>query len=74
MGLAYFVKPTEYIKHVSKYATQKDISTCSRFHTLSHAESKNATGLRATGVRMAVCAQHEIMRPLGVGDLQKGER
>ncbi|PBK62356.1 hypothetical protein ARMSODRAFT_895754, partial [Armillaria solidipes] len=71
--LAYFVELTEYIKHVSKYAMQKDISTCSRFRTLSHAESKNATGLRAMGVGMAVCAHHEIVRPLGVRDLQKGE-
>ncbi|KAK0494232.1 hypothetical protein EDD18DRAFT_1107263 [Armillaria luteobubalina] len=72
-GLAYFVEPTKYLKHVSAYATQKDISNCSGFRTLSHAESKNAVGLRATGVGMCICTCHEIVRPLGIGDLQKGE-
>ncbi|KAK0476553.1 hypothetical protein EDD18DRAFT_1115322 [Armillaria luteobubalina] len=72
-GLAYFVEPTKYLKHVSAYVTQKDISNCSGFQTLSHAESKNAVGLRATGVGMCICACHEIVRPLGIGDLQKGE-
>ncbi|PBK63779.1 hypothetical protein ARMSODRAFT_893876, partial [Armillaria solidipes] len=73
-GLAYFVNPGPYLAHVSRYATQKDISTCSGFKTLSHAESKNAVGLWATGVGMCICARHEMVRPLGVGDLQKGER
>ncbi|KAK0444170.1 hypothetical protein EV421DRAFT_1903278 [Armillaria borealis] len=73
-GLVYFVEPTKYLKHMTNYATQKDISTCSGFRTLSHAESKNAVGLRATGVRMCICARHEIVHPLGIGDLQKGER
>ncbi|KAK0500832.1 hypothetical protein EDD18DRAFT_1101822 [Armillaria luteobubalina] len=58
MGLAYFVEPTKYLQHVSSYMTQKDISNC----------------LRATGVGMCICVRHEIVHPLGIGDLQKGER
>ncbi|KAK0499318.1 hypothetical protein EDD18DRAFT_1307916 [Armillaria luteobubalina] len=73
-GLAYFVEPTKYLQHVSSYMTQKDISNCSGFQTLSHAESKSAVGLRATGVGMCICARHEIVHPLGISDLQKGER
>ncbi|PBK75404.1 hypothetical protein ARMSODRAFT_1012859 [Armillaria solidipes] len=72
-GLAHFVEPTEYLAHMSKYATQKDINTCSGFKTLSHAESKNTIGLQMIGVRMLVCTHHEVVQPLGVVDLQKGE-
>ncbi|PBK81353.1 hypothetical protein ARMGADRAFT_1048845 [Armillaria gallica] len=39
--LAYFINPRPYFKHVCKFATQKDMSTCSGFHTLAHTESKN---------------------------------
>ncbi len=54
--------------------TEKQISTCSGFKTLSHAETKNSMGLRATGVVMCLCACHEMVGALSVGDLQKGER
>ena len=50
------------------------ISSCSGFKTLAHAETKFSAGLRSTGVGMALCARHEIVRSGGVGDLQKGER
>jgi hypothetical protein len=36
--------------------------------------TKNSKGLRATGTAAVSCARHELFRPLGVGDLQKGER
>ncbi|PBK80346.1 hypothetical protein ARMGADRAFT_1040131 [Armillaria gallica] len=72
-GLAYFVEPVKYLEHVTWFASQKDISMCSGFQMLAHAESRNVTGLHATGVGMCVCARHEIIRPLAVGDLQKGE-
>ncbi|KAK0219931.1 hypothetical protein IW262DRAFT_1448408 [Armillaria fumosa] len=65
-GLAHFIEPTRYLEHVSR--------SCSGFRTLSHAETKSAVGLQATGVRMAVCACHEVIQPLAVADLQQGER
>lgn len=74
MGLAYFMDLKPYLVHVSQYVMQKDISTCSGLKTLSHAKSKNATGLQATGVGMYICTRHEMVRLLGVGDLQKGEQ
>ncbi|PBK66203.1 hypothetical protein ARMSODRAFT_1021793 [Armillaria solidipes] len=73
-GLAYFVDTVPYLEHVRKYASQKDVSTCSGFRTLADTESKSSVGLRATGVGMCICAWHELVRPLAVGDLQKGER
>ncbi|KIY60993.1 hypothetical protein CYLTODRAFT_495439, partial [Cylindrobasidium torrendii FP15055 ss-10] len=73
-GLAYLVADEPYKMHYSKYKKQTDISNCSGFKTLEMAETKDATGLRSTGLGMVACARHEIIRPLGVGDLQKGER
>lgn len=37
-------------------------------------ETRDTTGLRTSGVCMAICARHEIVLAQGVGDLQKGER
>ncbi|PBK98416.1 hypothetical protein ARMGADRAFT_1044038 [Armillaria gallica] len=64
MGFAYFVMSEQNKHHVAVYATQKDISTCSRFKTLSHMETKNSTGLRVTGVVMCLCAHHEMVGAL----------
>ncbi|KAG1843289.1 hypothetical protein DFJ58DRAFT_844398 [Suillus subalutaceus] len=49
-GLAYFIPDKPYTEHILKNASQADISTCSGFKTLAHAESKYSNGLRATGV------------------------
>lgn len=36
--------------------------------------TKKSKGLRATGLAAVSCARHQHFRPLGMGDLQKGER
>ncbi|KAF9491475.1 hypothetical protein BDN71DRAFT_1510315 [Pleurotus eryngii] len=73
-GLAYFVPQALYKEHILKHVSQNDISSCSRFAVLSRADFKSAVGLQYTGVGMCICMRHELIRPLGVGDLQKGER
>ncbi|KAK0231989.1 hypothetical protein EDD85DRAFT_955825 [Armillaria nabsnona] len=73
-GLTYMVKYAPYLVHVKKFASQKDISTCSGFKTLVHAETKGEAGLRASGVGMCICACHKMVCATGVADLQKGER
>ncbi|KAF9024498.1 hypothetical protein BDZ89DRAFT_954690, partial [Hymenopellis radicata] len=73
-GWAYFVSNKAYLEHIAKYPKQKDISSCAGFRTLAHAETKNNIGLRSTGVGMCICARHEMVRPNGIGDLQRGER
>ncbi|PBK94556.1 hypothetical protein ARMGADRAFT_1029626 [Armillaria gallica] len=73
-GLAYCVEHEEYLTHVQKYVSQKDISSCSGFRTLAHVESKNNKGLRVTGVSICVCTCHEMILPLTAGDLQISER
>ncbi|KAK0467569.1 hypothetical protein IW261DRAFT_1346218, partial [Armillaria novae-zelandiae] len=72
-GLAYFIDHDKYIQHVCKYASQKDISTCSSFQTLQHSKTRNTHGLRTMGVEMCVCTCHEHVVPLTVGDLQVSE-
>jgi hypothetical protein len=41
---------------------------------MDYANTKNSKGLRVTGVGASICARHGFIRPLGIGDLQKGER
>lgn len=50
------------------------ISTCVGFQALLNMLTKNSKGLRATGMAAVSCARHQMLRPLGLGDLQKGER
>ncbi|KAJ7778883.1 hypothetical protein B0H14DRAFT_3507857 [Mycena olivaceomarginata] len=73
-GWGAFVEPTKYKKHLRNYVAEKDISTCIVFAALTQKDTRNTAGLRVSGVGGCVCAQHECMRPNGLGDLQKGER
>ena len=48
---------------------------CSSQHNaLLAANTRKSDGYKATGVGAVVCGRHNIVRPNGVGDLQKGER
>ncbi|KAG2355719.1 hypothetical protein BDR07DRAFT_1302434, partial [Suillus spraguei] len=50
-----------------------EISSCSGFKFLTHAEMKFLSNLQATGVGLCICARHEFVCPNGAGDLQKSE-
>lgn len=41
---------------------------------MNMADTKLSQGLAATGVGTVDCARHNMKRPNGVGDLQKGEK
>ncbi|KAJ3546784.1 hypothetical protein NM688_g5476 [Phlebia brevispora] len=73
-GWSYFVETTEYMEHVKKFATQEEMSTCAGFMAMILANLKKARGLAATGVGGCMCSRHELWRPCGMGDLQRGER
>ncbi|KAF7310198.1 CxC2 domain-containing protein [Mycena indigotica] len=73
-GLGYFVETNEYKEHLRHYVAEEDVSTCIAFAALMQKETRLTTGLRVSGVGGCVCARHGIVRPLGLGDLQKGER
>jgi hypothetical protein len=44
------------------------------FQALLNMLTKRLKGLLATGMAVVSCAHHQLFRPLGLGDLQKGER
>ncbi|KAF7965392.1 hypothetical protein HWV62_44067, partial [Athelia sp. TMB] len=73
-GWACTVNPGPYKEHLKGYVSEKDITTCIAFAALLQKDSKVTTGLRTSGVGTCMCARHEVFRPRGVGDLQKGER
>ncbi|KAJ7815837.1 hypothetical protein B0H13DRAFT_2242544 [Mycena leptocephala] len=73
-GWAYMVANDDYLKHLVKYVNEDEISHCVSFAALWSANNKRAKGLRASGIGSVSCSRHEMFRPLGTGDLQKGER
>lgn len=58
----------------SNLTTLLQVSTCIAFAALMQKDTRLTTGLRCSGVGGVVCARHELVRPQGMGDLQKGER
>ena len=50
------------------------IGTCIGFLAPLNMLVKKSKGLRATGLTAVICAWHQLFQPLGMGDLQKGER
>ncbi|KAJ7160865.1 hypothetical protein C8R46DRAFT_904981 [Mycena filopes] len=73
-GLGYFVEEKGYKEHIKNYVAEKDVSSCIAFAALLQKETRLTTGLRCSGVGGCVCARHGVVRPQGLGDLQKGER
>ncbi|KAI0772180.1 hypothetical protein BC629DRAFT_1595397 [Irpex lacteus] len=73
-GWGYFVEDEAYRAYLRDMTDQSDISTCTGFAALMHANTKFSKGYATTGVAMVVCARHGFVLPNGIGDLQKGER
>ncbi|KAJ7141828.1 hypothetical protein C8R43DRAFT_1131140 [Mycena crocata] len=73
-GLGYMQDGEPYREHLKDYVAEKDVSTCIVFAALLQKDTRVTTGLRCLGVGGVVCARHEMVRPQGIGDLQKGER
>ncbi|KAJ7617990.1 hypothetical protein FB45DRAFT_756044 [Roridomyces roridus] len=73
-GQSYFVESEPYKEHLRNYVAEKDVSSCIAFAALLQKDTRVTTGLRVSGVGGCVCARHGVVRPLGMGDLQKGER
>ncbi|KAK7007313.1 CxC2 domain-containing protein [Favolaschia claudopus] len=71
-GLGYFVETNKYKAHLRDYVAEEDVSTCIAFAALTQKETRLTTGLRVSGVGGCVCARHGVVRPQGIGDLQKG--
>jgi len=54
--------------------TPTQISTCVGFQAIAQANNRFSKGLRYTGVGGVFCGRSEMILPVGVGNLQKGER
>ncbi|KAK7018251.1 CxC2 domain-containing protein [Favolaschia claudopus] len=73
-GLGYFVNRRLYKEYLRNHVDEEEISTCSGFQAMFLADAKRGKGLRTTGVGGVTCARHNMWRPNGIGDLQRGER
>ncbi|KAJ7821558.1 hypothetical protein B0H14DRAFT_3471465 [Mycena olivaceomarginata] len=73
-GWAYMVASDGYLKFLAQHIHEDEISHCVSFAALWSANNKRAKGLRASGVGSVSCSRHEMFRPLGMGDLQRGEQ
>ncbi|KAG2356874.1 hypothetical protein BDR07DRAFT_1453293 [Suillus spraguei] len=74
-GWAYFVEEKSYKSDIlDRIGDIQEKSTCSNHNAVNMAETKSSQGLAAMGVGTVDCARHNMKRPNGVGDLQKGEK
>ncbi|KAK7054540.1 hypothetical protein VNI00_003738 [Paramarasmius palmivorus] len=73
-GWGCVVDYDSYMSIVNARRHVDEISHCVGFNAIWNANSKKSKGLRATGIGAVICARHELFRPNGIGDLQKGER
>ncbi|KAK7027577.1 CxC2 domain-containing protein [Favolaschia claudopus] len=73
-GLGYFGNREQYKAYLRDHVDEEEISTCSGFQAMFLADAKRGKGLRTTGVGGVTCARHNMWRPNGIGDLQRGER
>lgn len=63
--------PAAYLTFSNSYQA---VTCGSNFHAINEAHTKYSNGYAVTGVGGVDCARHGFKRPLGVVDLQKGER
>ena len=73
-GLAYFIEDVKYHKYLLTITDQKEISTCTGFPALDHANTDHGLGYATSGVGICCCTRHELIEKNGVGDLQKSKR
>ncbi|KAF7971009.1 hypothetical protein HWV62_22275 [Athelia sp. TMB] len=72
-GWATFIDDAPYHEHLKNYIHKDEISSCAGFAAIFLANLKRTTAVRTTGVGGVLCSRHELWRPNGLGDLQKGE-
>ncbi|KAJ7858652.1 hypothetical protein B0H14DRAFT_3085047 [Mycena olivaceomarginata] len=73
-GIAFFSQVDAYMKHLEDHwDMEQEKSTCIA-HDAVDEPDRDAYGTAASGIGTVDCARHNMKRPNGVGDLQKGER
>ncbi|KAK7022232.1 CxC2 domain-containing protein [Favolaschia claudopus] len=73
-GAAFFSEVKEYMEHVRlHWDKEQEKSTCVS-HDAVNQPNRESKGTASSGIGTVDCARHNMKRPNGVGDLQKGER
>ncbi|KAK7050311.1 CxC2 domain-containing protein [Favolaschia claudopus] len=73
-GAAFFGEVGEYMEHVkAHWDDEQQKSTCVS-HDAVNQPDRESRGTASSGIGTVDCARHNMKRPNGVGDLQKGER
>ncbi|KAF7345236.1 CxC2 domain-containing protein [Mycena sanguinolenta] len=71
---AFFSEVKAYMEHVRKHWDfEQEKSRCVS-HDAVNQPDREARGTASSGIGTVDCARHNMKRPNGVGDLQKGER
>ncbi|KAJ7292455.1 hypothetical protein C8J57DRAFT_1042053 [Mycena rebaudengoi] len=73
-GWAFYCKVEEYMEHLGQHwSLEQEKSTCVS-HDAVDQPDRESQGTASSGIGTVDCARHNMKRPNGVGDLQKGER
>jgi hypothetical protein len=75
-GFAYMVEEQKFKSYLQEFDTRifDEKSGCNNHDAIKSANIRGGKGAAASGLGTAECSRHDMKRPLGVGDLQKGER
>ncbi|KAJ7828186.1 hypothetical protein B0H13DRAFT_2437970 [Mycena leptocephala] len=73
-GAAFFSEVKSYMKHVGEHWEEEQEKSRCVSHDAVNQPDKEARGTASSGIGTVDCARHNMKRPNGVGDLQKGER
>ncbi|KAJ6579816.1 hypothetical protein B0H10DRAFT_2235569 [Mycena sp. CBHHK59/15] len=73
-GIAFFCKVAEYMQHLDEHwDKEQEKSTCVA-HDAVDEPDRESYGTASSGIGTVDCVRHNMKRPNGIGDLQKGER
>ncbi|KAJ7878541.1 hypothetical protein B0H14DRAFT_3083030 [Mycena olivaceomarginata] len=73
-GVAFFSQVDEYMRHLeSHWDLEQEKSTCVA-HDAVDEPNREAHGTAASGIGTVDCTRHNMKRPNGVTDLQKGKK
>ncbi|KAJ7079804.1 hypothetical protein B0H15DRAFT_953890 [Mycena belliarum] len=73
-GLAFYGEVNKYMAHLEKNWDQPQPKSTCVAHDAVNTPDKEVRGTASSGVGTVDCARHNMKRPMGVGDLQQGER
>ncbi|KAJ6585954.1 hypothetical protein B0H19DRAFT_1250699 [Mycena capillaripes] len=73
-GAAFFSDVKTYMEHVAKHWDMEQEKSRCVSHDAVNQPDKEARGTASSGIGTVDCARHNMKRPNGVADLQKGER